>query len=428
MKYNCIRNSDSPEVMRARVKHGIAAYGIYVALMQLLEEDEDHKLSKDYSMIAYEMRVDVSVVQSVVEDFDLFEVEEEYFYSKELSDTIEQARKVSEARARAGRAGGAAKARNFVANAKESSSKCQANASESLANAKQARKVSEARARAGRAGGAAKARNFVANAKESSSKCQANASESLANATNSLANATDILANASESLANAKQMPESKESSPNPSKNIYSVPTEREDNIKLSSPSSARTRKSKPKEFTICHKGRQIFEKYYQELYDSAYYWQPKDAKAMNSILKKISFARSHKTVPLPIDGQIFEKYYQELYDSAYYWQPKDAKAMNSILKKISFARSHKTVPLPIDDESLLKALEEFLRRIDKTWIMNNFSVNKIDSQYNEIVSEMKNHRQNVTDNGNNTKTGWKAPDHKDTSAYRSGFGVAVGK
>ena len=327
MKYNCIRNSDSPEVMKARVKHGIAAYGIYVALMQLLEEDEDHKLSKDYSMIAYEMRVDVSVVQSVVEDFDLFEVEEEYFYSKELSDTIEQARKVSEARARAGRAGGAAKARNFVANAKESSSKCQANASESLANA------------------------------------------------------TDILANASESLANAKQMPESKESSPNPSKNIYSVPTEREDNIKLSSPSSARTRKSKPKEFTICHKGRQIFEKYYQELYDSAYYWQPKDAKAMNSILKKISFARSHKTVPLPID-----------------------------------------------DESLLKALEEFLRRIDKTWIMNNFSVNKIDSQYNEIVSEMKNHRQNVTDNGSNTKTGWKAPDHKDTSAYRSGFGVAVGK
>ena len=317
MKYNCIRNSDSPEVMRARVKHGIAAYGIYVALMQLLEEDENHKLSKDYSMIAYEMRVDVSVVQSVVEDFDLFEVEEEYFYSKELSDTIEQARKVSEARARAGRAGGAAKARNFVANAKESSSKCQANARENVANA-------------------------------------------------------------SESLANAKQMPESKESSPNPSKNIYSVPTEREDNIKLSSPSSARTRKSKPKEFTICHKGRQIFEKYYQELYDSAYYWQPKDAKAMNSILKKIAFARSHKTVPLPTD-----------------------------------------------DESLLKAWSEFLHLIDKTWIMNNFSVNKIDSQYNEIVSEMKNHKQNVTSNGNKYRKESGVPKYESKAAYESGFGSA---
>ena len=356
MRYNCIKNSDSPEVMRARMKHGIAAYGIYVALMQLLEEDEDHKLSKDYSMIAYEMRVDVSMVQSVVEDFDLFEVEEECFYSKELSDTIEQARKVSEARARAGRAGGAAKARNFVANAKESSSKCQANA-----------------------------RKNVANAKESSSKCQANArknvanaSESLANATNSLANATDILANASESLANAKQMPESKESSPNPSKNIYSVPTEREDNIKLSSPSSARTRKSKPKEFTICHKGRQIFEKYYQELYDSAYYWQPKDAKAMNSILKKIAFARSHRTVPLPTD-----------------------------------------------DESLLKAWGEFLHLIDKTWIMNNFSVNKIDSQYNEIVSEMKNHKQNVTSNGNKYRKESGVPKYESKAAYESGFGSA---
>ena len=345
MKYNCIRNSDSPEVMRARVKHGIAAYGIYVALMQLLEEDENHKLSKDYSMIAYEMRVDVSVVQSVVEDFDLFEVEEEYFYSKELSDTIEQARKVSEARARAGRAGGAAKARNFVANAKESSSKCQANARENVANA---------------------------------SESLANATNSLANATNSLANATDILANASESLANAKQMPESKESSPNPSKNIYSVPTEREDNIKLSSPSSARTRKSKPKEFTICHKGRQIFEKYYQELYDSAYYWQPKDAKAMNSILKKIAFARSHRTVPLPTD-----------------------------------------------EESLLKAWGEFLHLIDKTWIMNNFSVNKIDSQYNEIVSEMKNHKQNVTSNGNKYRKESGVPKYESKAAYESGFGSA---
>ena len=345
MKYNCIRNSDSPEVMRARVKHGIAAYGIYVALMQLLEEDEDHKLSKDYSMIAYEMRVDVSVVQSVVEDFDLFEVEEEYFYSKELSDTIEQARKISEARARAGRAGGAAKARNFVANAKESSSKCQANARENVANA---------------------------------SESLANATNSLANATNSLANATDILANASESLANAKQMPESKESSPNPSKNIYSVPTEREDNIKLSSPSSARTRKSKPKEFTICHKGRQIFEKYYQELYDSAYYWQPKDAKAMNSILKKIAFARSHRTVPLPTD-----------------------------------------------EESLLKAWGEFLHLIDKTWIMNNFSVNKIDSQYNEIVSEMKNHKQNVTSNGNKYRKESGVPKYESKAAYESGFGSA---
>ena len=349
MKYNCIRNSDSPEVMRARVKHGIAAYGIYVALMQLLEEDEDHKLSKDYSMIAYEMRVDVSVVQSVVEDFDLFEVEEEYFYSKELSDTIEQARKVSEARARAGRAGGAAKARNFVANAKESSSKCQANASESLANA----------------------------------------TNSLANATEILANASESLANARKNVANARNPKENETEKENLSPKTPIKDKEKENclsrrlssNELFLSPERTSACKKPPKEHTICHRGRQIFEAYFLELYGEPYYWQAKDAKAMNSILKKIAFARSHK---------------------------------NS--------------PLPTDDDSLLKAWGEFLHLIDKTWIMNNFSVNKIDSQYNEIVSEMKNHKQNVTSNGNNTKTGWKAPDHKDTSAYRSGFGVAVGK
>ena len=337
--------------MRARMEHGMAAYGIYVTLMQLLEEDEDHKLSKDYSMIAYEMRVDISVVQSVVEDFDLFEVEEEYFYSKELSDTIEQARKVSEARARAGRAGGAAKARNFAENAKESSSKCQANARKNVANA----------------------------------------TEILANATEILANASESLANARKNVANARNPKENETEKENlsPKTPIKEKDKEKENclsrrlssNELFLSPERTSACKKPPKEHTICHRGRQIFEAYFLELYGEPYYWQAKDAKAMNSILKKIAFARSHK---------------------------------NS--------------PLPTDDDSLLKAWGEFLHLIDKTWIMNNFSVNKIDSQYNEIVSEMKNHKQNVTSNGNNTKTGWKAPDHKDTSAYRSGFGVAVGK
>lgn len=315
--------------MRARMKHGIAAYGIYVTLMQLLEEDEDHKLSKDYSMIAYEMRVDVSVVQSVVEDFDLFEVEEEYFYSKELSDTIEQARKVSEARARAGRAGGAAKARNFAENAKESSSKCQANASESLANA----------------------RKNVANAR------------------------------------NPKENETEKENLP-PKTPIKEKDKEKENCLsrRLSSnelfltPERTSACKKPQKEPTPCHRGRQIFEAYFLELYGEPYYWQAKDAKAMNSILKKIAFARSHRTVPLPTD-----------------------------------------------DESLLKAWGEFLHLIDKTWIMNNFSVNKIDSQYNEIVSEMKNHKQNVTSNGNKYRKESGVPKYESKAAYESGFGSANG-
>ena len=346
MKYNCIKNSNSPEVMRARMEHGMAAYGIYVTLMQLLEEDEDHKLSKDYSMIAYEMRVDVSVVQSVVEDFDLFEVEEEYFYSKELSDTIEQARKVSEARARAGRAGGAAKARNFAENVKESSSKCQANARKNVANA----------------------------------------SESLANATEILANASESLANARKNVANARNPKENETEKENLSPKTPIKEKEKENclsrrlssNELFLSPERTSACKKPPKEHTICHRGRQIFEAYFLELYGEPYYWQAKDAKAMNSILKKIAFARSHKKSPLPTD-----------------------------------------------DDSLLKAWGEFLHLIDKTWIMNNFSVNKIDSQYNEIVSEMKNHKQNITNNGNKYRKESGVPKYESKAAYESGFGSA---
>ena len=347
MKYNCIKNSDSPEVMRARMEHGMAAYGIYVALMQLLEEDVNHKMSKDYSMIAYEMRVDVSVVQSVVEDFDLFEVEEESFYSKELSDIIEQNRKVSEARARAGRAGGAAKARNFAENTKQSSSKCQANARKILANA----------------------------------------SESLANARKILANASESLANARKNVANATSLKENENEKENlpPKTPIKEKDKEKENCLsrRLSSnelfltPERTSACKKPP---TSCHRGRQIFEAYFQELYGEPYYWQAKDAKAMNSILKKIAFARSHRAAPLPTD-----------------------------------------------DESLLKAWEEFLHLIDKTWIMNNFSVNKIDSQYNEIVSEMKNHKSSVN-NGNNFRKESGVPRYASKAAYESGFGSTNGK
>ena len=113
----------------------------------------------------------------------------------------------------------------------------------------------------------------------------------------------------------------------------------------------------------------------------------------------------------------IFEEYYQHLYGEAYYWQAKDAKAMNSILRKISFARKSKTEPLPIDDDSLLAAWKEFIHRIDKDWIMNNFSVNKIDSQYNEIISEIKNN----TKRNYGKDTGWSAPEHAE-GEYESGF------
>lgn len=100
----------------------------------------------------------------------------------------------------------------------------------------------------------------------------------------------------------------------------------------------------------------------------------------------------------------VFEAYYNELYEDSYYWDAKDAVAMKRLLKKITFGRTNRPKPLPCDDDSLLEALRVFLKMINKSWIMNNFSVTKIDSQYNDIVSEIKN--KNNSAHGNRNQAG----------------------
>lgn len=100
---------------------------------------------------------------------------------------------------------------------------------------------------------------------------------------------------------------------------------------------------------------------------------------------------------------EIFEEYYVAEFGSAYYWEAKDAVGMKKLLQKISYSREHRDIPLPIDEESVLDALQQFLQAIDKAWIRNNFSVPKINSFYNDIVSEIKNKKKNT--NGTNGPT-----------------------
>ena len=98
---------------------------------------------------------------------------------------------------------------------------------------------------------------------------------------------------------------------------------------------------------------------------------------------------------------EIFMAYFQELYGEAYGWEAKDTVAIKKIFGKIEYNRKTRDKPLPIDDDSLVAAFGQFIRSINKSWIMNNFSLSKINSQYNEIISEIKN-RRNGTNNTTN--------------------------
>ena len=122
------------------------------------------------------------------------------------------------------------------------------------------------------------------------------------------------------------------------------------------------------------------------------------DKKAKAKKEPKPKKEKTKKSPTLVARGRtVFEEFYQKLYDSPYYWSAKDGMHMKQLLQKISFSRQHRENPLPIDDDSVLAALGQFLERINKSWVMDNFSVSTINSQYNNIISEIRNASKTVT-------------------------------
>ena len=76
------RNSD--KLIPLRMKLGAEGYGIYFMLLERLRDEKDYMSIKDYNMLAFDLRVDASKVESVIEDFRLFVFTEDgkYFYSE----------------------------------------------------------------------------------------------------------------------------------------------------------------------------------------------------------------------------------------------------------------------------------------------------------------------------------------------------------
>lgn len=86
------------KLVRLRMKHGAAGYGVYFMILERLREDTDYMSAKDYNMIAFDLRVDAAIVKSVVEDFGLFAFTDDgkHFYSEsffrrmKVKDTLHQ--------------------------------------------------------------------------------------------------------------------------------------------------------------------------------------------------------------------------------------------------------------------------------------------------------------------------------------------------
>ena len=95
------RNTD--KLINLRMQHKAAGYGVYFMILERLREENEYMSVKDYNMIAFDLRVDASLIKSVVEDFGLFVFTEdgEYFYSESFKHRMEimdsKTKKLSEA-------------------------------------------------------------------------------------------------------------------------------------------------------------------------------------------------------------------------------------------------------------------------------------------------------------------------------------------
>ena len=77
------------KIIKMRSKLGIESYGIFWALLELLYNEENKLCIDDYSVLAFSLQCDADKLKSVIEDFDLFVIEDGCFYSKRLNEHID---------------------------------------------------------------------------------------------------------------------------------------------------------------------------------------------------------------------------------------------------------------------------------------------------------------------------------------------------
>ena len=77
------------KIIKMRSKLGMEAYGIFWALLELLFNEENKLCIDDYSVLAFSLQCDEDKLKSVIEDFDLFIIEDGCFYSKRLNEHID---------------------------------------------------------------------------------------------------------------------------------------------------------------------------------------------------------------------------------------------------------------------------------------------------------------------------------------------------
>ena len=77
-------------IIKLRASLGYKGYGIFWAVLELLFSEENKICTNQYDILAYGLQCEPDKLRAVIEDFDLFVIEDGCFYSRRLNNHIEQ--------------------------------------------------------------------------------------------------------------------------------------------------------------------------------------------------------------------------------------------------------------------------------------------------------------------------------------------------
>lgn len=92
-------------MIRLRMDHGPAGYGIYFMLLERLRNDDHFECELDYGVLAFDLDCDQEMIRSVINDYGLFEIidDGQKFYSIELTEKMEYMQQSKQKRIEAAR-------------------------------------------------------------------------------------------------------------------------------------------------------------------------------------------------------------------------------------------------------------------------------------------------------------------------------------
>jgi uncharacterized phage protein (TIGR02220 family) len=75
---------NDPKLVKLQMKIGHEGKGIYWDLIEMLYEQEGYLLLADIETYSFELRIDVEKLKKVIKEFDLFKINNDYFYSESV--------------------------------------------------------------------------------------------------------------------------------------------------------------------------------------------------------------------------------------------------------------------------------------------------------------------------------------------------------